>query len=89
MCSDLKDKGMQTQCEVNNFSIVTLLSKLNSSPLFHSLDLAQLYPSSGTKESIQNVSSIWKTKDHRSCDMTWKPDTNFLILGKNPNVHGL
>jgi hypothetical protein len=35
MCSDLKDKGIQTQCEVNNFSRVTLLSKLNSSPLSH------------------------------------------------------
>jgi hypothetical protein len=28
--SELKDKGMQTQYEVNNFSRVTLLSKLNS-----------------------------------------------------------
>jgi hypothetical protein len=37
-----KDKGMQTQYEVNNFSKVTFLSKLNSSPLFHSLDLAYL-----------------------------------------------
>jgi hypothetical protein len=29
LCSYLKDKGMQTQYEVNNFSRVTLLSKLN------------------------------------------------------------
>jgi hypothetical protein len=33
----LKDKGMQTQYEVNNFSKVTLLSKLNSSPPFPQL----------------------------------------------------
>jgi hypothetical protein len=68
---------MQTQYEVNNFSRVTLLSKLNSSPLFHSLDLAHLYPSSGTEGSSQNFSSIWKAKDHRSRDVTWKPDTIF------------
>jgi hypothetical protein len=30
LCSDLKDKGMQTQYEVNNFSRVTFLSMLNS-----------------------------------------------------------
>ena len=68
---------MHTQYEVNNFSIVTFLSKLNSSPLFHSSDLAHLEPSSGTKGSSQNVSSIWKVKDHGSRDMTWKPDTIF------------
>jgi hypothetical protein len=66
---------MQTQYEVNNFFEVTLLSKLNSSPLFHSSDLSHLYPSSGTEGSIQNVSSIWKVKDHGSRDVTWKPDT--------------
>jgi hypothetical protein len=68
---------MQTQYEVNNFSRVTFLSKLNSSPLFHSSDLAHLYPSSGIEGSIQNVSSIWKVKDHGSCDVTWKPNTIF------------
>jgi hypothetical protein len=80
---------MQTQYEVNNLSRVTLLSKLNYSPLFHSSDLTHLYPSSGTEGLSQNVSSIWKTKDHRSPDVTWKPDTIFFILGTNPNVHGL
>jgi hypothetical protein len=68
---------MQTQYEVNNFSRVTFLSKLNSSPLFHSLDMAHLYPSNGTEGSSQNVSSIWKVKDHGSRDVTWKPDTIF------------
>jgi hypothetical protein len=47
-----KDKRMQTQYEVNNFSRLTLLSKLNSSPIFYSSDLAHLYPSSGTKGTI-------------------------------------
>jgi hypothetical protein len=41
-CSNLKDKGMQTQYEVNNFSRVTLLSKLNFFSLFHSSKLASL-----------------------------------------------
>jgi hypothetical protein len=68
---------MQTQYEVNNFSRVTLLSKLNSSPLFNSLDMAHLYPLSGNEGPIQNVSNIWKVKDHGSCDMTWKPDNVF------------
>jgi hypothetical protein len=77
MCSDLKDKGMQNQCEVNNFSRVNFLSKLNSSLLYHSLDLAHLYPLSVTEGSIQNVSSILKVKDHGSRDVTWKTDTIF------------
>jgi hypothetical protein len=68
---------MQTQYEVNNFSRVTLLSKLNSSPLFHSSDMAHLYPSSGTEGPSRNVSSIWKVKDHGSHDVTWKLDTIF------------
>jgi hypothetical protein len=77
MCSNLKDKGMLTQCEVNNFSRVTLLSKLNSSLLFHSSDLPHLYPSSGTEGSSRKVSSIWKAKDHRPHYVTLKPDTIF------------
>jgi hypothetical protein len=68
---------MQTQYEVNNFSRVTFLSKLNSSPLLHILDMAHLYPSNGTEGLSHNDSSIWKVKDHGSCDMTWKPDTIF------------
>jgi hypothetical protein len=68
---------MQTQYKVNNFSRVTLLSKLNSSPFLHSLDMAHLYPSHGTKGPSQNVSSLWKVKDRGSHDMTWKPDTIF------------
>ena len=68
---------MQTQYEVNNFSIVTLLSKLNSSPFFHSSDMARLSPSNGTEGSSQNISSIRKVKDHGSCDVTCKPDTIF------------
>jgi hypothetical protein len=68
---------MQTQYEVNNFSIVNFLSKLNSSPLFHGLYMAHLYPSSGTEGLSRNISSIWKVKDHGSHDVTWKPDTIF------------
>jgi hypothetical protein len=41
MCSDLKDKGMQTQCEVNNFSRVTLLSNLN---YFSPFSIARIWP---------------------------------------------
>jgi hypothetical protein len=78
---------MQTQYEVNNFSRVNLFSKLNSYPLFHSLDRAHLYPSNGTEGSIQNVSSIWKVKDHRSHDVTWKPDTIFLFGHKTRCTH--
>ena len=83
LCSHLKDKGMQTQYEVNNFSRVTFISKLNSSPLFHSLDMAHLYPLNGTKWMNQNVSSIWKVKDHGSCDVTWKPNTIFKFWSQN------
>jgi hypothetical protein len=68
---------MQTQYEVNNFSKVTLLSKFNSYHLFHSLDRAYLQPSNGTEGPNQNVSSIWKVKDHKSCDVTWNLDTIF------------
>jgi hypothetical protein len=68
---------MSTQYEVNNFSRVTFLSKLNSSPLFHISDLAHLYPSSGTEGLSQNISSMWKVKDHGYHDVTWKPDTIF------------
>ena len=68
---------MHAQYEVNNLSRVTLLSKLNYSPFFHSLDLAHLYPSSGTEGPSQNVSNIWKVKDHGSHDVTWKLDTIF------------
>jgi hypothetical protein len=68
---------MQTQYEVSNFSRVTLLSKLNSSPFFHILDMAHLYHSNGTEGSSQKVSSVWKVKDHGSPDVTWKPHTIF------------
>jgi hypothetical protein len=68
---------MQTQYEVNDFSRVTFLSKLNFSPFFYSLDMAHLSPSNGTEGSSRNVSSIWKVKDHGSHDVTWKPDTIF------------
>jgi hypothetical protein len=68
---------MHTQYEVNNFSIVTFLSKLNYLSVFHNLDMSHLYPSNGTKMMIQNVSSIWKVKDHGYRNMTWKPDTFF------------
>ena len=74
MCSDLKDKGMQTQYEVNNFSRVTFLSKLNS----FSFSIAQNWPiyslQNGTKGSSRNISSISKAKDQISPIMTWKPD---------------
>jgi hypothetical protein len=62
---------------VNNFSRVNFLSKLNSSPLIHDLDMAHLYSSNGTEGLIQNVSSLWKVKDHGYCDVTWKPNTIF------------
>jgi hypothetical protein len=68
---------MQTQYEVNNFSRVTFLSKLNYYPLFHSLDMAHLYPSNGIEGTSWNVSSIWKVRDHGSHDVTWKPNTIF------------
>jgi hypothetical protein len=61
---------MQTQYEVSNFSRVTFLSKLNYSPLVHILDMTHLYPSNGIEGSSQNVSNIWKVKDHRSHDVT-------------------
>jgi hypothetical protein len=79
---------MQTQYEVNNFSRVTLVSNLNSSRLLHILDMAHLYPSNGTEGLSQNVSNIWKVKDHGSHDVTWKPDTIFNF-GHKPDVRGL
>jgi hypothetical protein len=39
---NLKDKGMQSEYEMNNFSRVTFLSKLNFSHVFHILDMAHL-----------------------------------------------
>jgi hypothetical protein len=36
-----------------------------------------LYPSNGIEGPSQNVSSIWKVKDHGSRDVTWKPNTIF------------
>jgi hypothetical protein len=68
---------MHTQYQVNNFSRVIFLSKLNSSPPFHNLDMSHLYHSNGTEGPSQNVSSIWKVKDHGSHDMTWKPEIIF------------
>jgi hypothetical protein len=66
---------MQTQYKVSNFCSVTFLSNLNSSSLFHNMDMANLYPSNGTEGLIQKVSSIWKVKDHGSHNITWKLDT--------------
>ena len=80
---------MQTQYEVNNFSRVNFLSKLNYYPLFHRSDFAHLYPSSGTEGSSQNISSLWKTKDQISLVVTWKPDSIFVFSGTNPDVRGL
>jgi hypothetical protein len=72
----LKDKGMQTQCEVKISLDYICAQKMN-----YLLSMAwiwlNLYPSNGTKGTIQNVSSIWKVKDHGSCDVTGKPDTIF------------
>jgi hypothetical protein len=68
---------MQTQYEVNNLSKVTFLSKLNSSLVFHNVDMAHLLPSNGTEGLIRNISIIWKVKDHGSRDVTWKTDTIF------------
>jgi hypothetical protein len=39
--------------------------------------MAHLYPSSGTKGPIQNVSGIWKVKDRGYHEVTWKPDIIF------------
>jgi hypothetical protein len=65
---------MQTQYEVNNFSRVTLLSKLN----YFSLSIARNWPiyslQNGTEGPSRNVSSIWKAKDQRYPVVTWKPD---------------
>jgi hypothetical protein len=64
---------MQTQYEVNNFSIVTFLSKLN----FFSLSIARNWSLSSLQNAIeglsQNVSIIWRDKDQRSLVVTWKP----------------
>jgi hypothetical protein len=68
---------MQTQYEVNDFSRVTFLSKLNFCPFFYSLDMAHLLPSNGTEGSSWNISSICKVNDHGSHDVTWKLDTIF------------
>jgi hypothetical protein len=68
---------MQTQYEVNNFSRVNFLSKLE----FFSFSIAWIWPiyspSNGTEGQSQKVSSIWKVKDHGSYDVTWKPKTIF------------
>ena len=65
---------MQTQYEVNNFSIVTFLSNLN----YFSFSIAWNWPiyslQNGTKELSRDISSIWKAKDKRSPIVTWKPD---------------
>ena len=76
---------MQTQYEVNNFSRVTFLSKLNS----FSFSIAQnwlLYSLQNATEGLsQKFYSIWKAKDQRCCDM----ETHHLIYGTNLVVHGL
>jgi hypothetical protein len=70
----LKDKGMHTQYEVNNFSKVNFLSKFE----FFSSSMVWIWPIYSLLEgSIQNISNIWKVKDHGSRDVTWKPDTIF------------
>jgi hypothetical protein len=63
MCSELKDKGMQTQYEVNNSSRVTLLSKLNSFSSSISRNLPLYSLQNGTEGPSLNFSSIWKAKD--------------------------
>jgi hypothetical protein len=73
---------MQTQYEVNNFSRAIFLSNVESFSVFHSLDMAHLYPSNGTEGLSQGVSSIWKVKDHGSRDVTWKPNTIFNFGNK-------
>jgi hypothetical protein len=64
---------MQTQYEVNNFSRVTFLSKLN----YFSFSIARDWPLYNLQNAIegpsQNVSSIWNAKDQRSPIITWKP----------------
>jgi hypothetical protein len=57
----VKDKGMQTQCEVKIYPKYFCSQKLNSL-LFHGLDMAHLYPSNGIEGPSQNVSSTWKVK---------------------------
>jgi hypothetical protein len=68
---------MQTQYEVNNFSRVNFLSKL----ILSLISIARNWPiyslKNGNEGPSQNVSSIWKAKDHRSPVVTWKPDINF------------
>jgi hypothetical protein len=65
---------MQTQYEVNNFSRVTLLSKLNSFSFSTAQNWLLYSLQNATEGPIQNVSSIWKAKDQISPVMTWKPD---------------
>jgi hypothetical protein len=66
---------MQTQYEVKFLQSVFAL-KVELS-IVQGLDMAQFIASNGIEGSIQSVSSIWKVKDHGSCDMAWKPDIFF------------
>jgi hypothetical protein len=68
---------MQTKYEVNNFSRVTLHSKVEFSLSSMVWIWPNLLHSNGTKGTSQKVSSIWKVKDHGSHDMTWKPNKFF------------
>jgi hypothetical protein len=52
------------------------------SPLFHSSKLCYYSLQNATEGSSQNVSSIWKAKDHISSIVTWKPNLILYFLAK-------
>jgi len=69
-----KNKGMQTQYEVNFLQSVFVL-KVEF--LLKDWIWLNLYPLNGTKGLSWSISSIWKVKDHGYRDMAWKPDIIF------------
>jgi hypothetical protein len=73
---NFKDKGMQTQYEVKFLQSVFSL-KVELLNYLKAWTWINLYPSNGTEGPSQSFSSIWKFKDHGSCDMAWKPSIIF------------
>jgi hypothetical protein len=52
------------------------------SPLFHSLKLCSYSLQNATEGLSQNISSIWKAKDHRYSFVTWKLDLILYFLAQ-------
>jgi uncharacterized BrkB/YihY/UPF0761 family membrane protein len=79
---------METQCEVNNSSKETLLSKLNSLSFSIARNWLLYSLQNGTEGLIRNISSMWKAKDQRSHVVTWKPEILFYFLAQIPMYVG-